>query len=390
MSGAAFLALAYLRHNLGRTLVLVLTLALILFVPLATRLVLDAAEQTLTARADATPLMVGARGSALDLMMNGLYFTQDRPEPVTMAAAERVWDSGLAIAIPVYVRFTAGRQPVVGTTLDYFDFRGLEIAQGRPLATLGEAVLGARAADALGLGIGDVLISDPENLFDLAGSYPLEMQIVGVLSPAQTADDQAVFVDLNTAWVIEGLGHGHDDVIEQDMAVSVADGNITANAALTQFTRITPENIESFHFHGAPEDYPVSSVIAVPWDNRSAAILRGRYLGPEEPTRIVVPDQVVAGLLSTLFRIGRILDAVFVVVGAAALVAVALAVYLSLKLRADEVATATRLGCHRFVVARILTAEIILVALAAVAVAGLAIVTTLNSMEDIAVWLITA
>ncbi|MEM8658436.1 MAG: ABC transporter permease [Pseudomonadota bacterium] len=390
MSGALFLAFAYLRHNLGRTAVLTLTLALILFVPVATRLVLEAAERTLTARADATPLMVGARGSALDLMMNGLYFSADRPEPVTMAATERVWDSDLAIAIPLYVRFTAGQQPVVGTTLDYFDFRGLQIAQGRSLATLGEAVLGARAAQTLGLSPGDVLISDPENLFDLTGSYPLEMQIVGILAPTQTADDQAVFVDLNTAWVIEGLGHGHDDVIEQDMAVSVEAGNVTANAALTQFTRITPDNLESFHFHGNAQDYPVSSVIAVPWDARASAILRGRYLAPDEQTQIVVPDKVVQGLLGTLFRISRILDAVFIVVGAAAVIAVALAVYLSLKLRAEEVATATRLGCHRFAVARILTAEVFLVTLAALALAGLAIGLTLTSMEDIAVWLITA
>lgn len=389
MSGAFFLALAYLRHNLGRTAVLVLALALILFVPIATRLVLQAAEQQLTARAESTPLMVGSRGSALDLMMNGLYFSADRPEPVTMAATEAIWNSDLAIAIPVYVRFTAAQQPVVGTTLDYFDFRGLNLAEGRNLATLGEAVLGTRAAKRLDLSPGDPLITDPENLFDLTGSYPLEMRIVGTLAPTGTADDEAVFVDLNTAWVIEGLGHGHDDVIEQDMAVSVEAGNITANAALTQFTRITPENVDSFHFHGAPEDYPVSAIIAVPWDDRAAAILRGRYLEPDAPTQIVVPDQVVQGLLATLFRISRVLDAVFVVIGAAALVAVALAVYLSLKLRAEEVATATRLGCHRLAIGRMLLAEIFLVTLAAIVLVALTLGATFDRMGDFAIWLIT-
>ena len=43
-------------------------------------------------------------------------------------------------------------------------------------------------AKRLGLAPGETLISDPENLFDLAGSYPLEMQVVGVLAPAGTAD----------------------------------------------------------------------------------------------------------------------------------------------------------------------------------------------------------
>ena len=389
MRDAAFLALAYMRHNLVRSIILVFALALIVFVPLATRLVLQASETQLTARAEATPLMVGARGSALDLLMNGLYFSADRPEPSTMADADRVWDTGLAIAIPLHVRFTAGRAPIVGTTFDYFDFRGLSIAEGRPLALLGEAVLGAEAARRLDLSPGDSLISDPENLFDLTGTYPLEMTVVGILAPTGTADDDAVFVDLNTSWVIQGLGHGHDDVVEADAVIAEAEGNQTVSSALTQFTRITEDNIDSFHFHGPPDQYPISSVIAVPPDARSSAILRGRYLAPDETSRIVVPTQVVTGLLQTLFRIGRVLDAVFVVVGAAALVAVALAFYLSLRLRRAEVDTAFKLGCHRWTIARMLSAELLATFALALALAGLALAVVLPYINDIAIWLIT-
>jgi len=242
----------------------------------------------------------------------------------------------------------------------------------------------------LGLGPGDVLVTDPENLFDLAGSYPLELQIVGVLTPEQTADDEAIFVDMQTAWVIEGLGHGHDDVVAQGMAVTQVDGTVTANAALGQFTRITPENIDSFHFHGAAGEYPLSSIIAVPWDTRSAAILRGRYLAPDDPVRIVVPERVVTGLLETIFRIGRILDGVFAVVGMAALVAVALAVYLSVQLRRPEIATATRIGCHPLAIGRMLLAELAIVAVAAIALASVALAFTSSHLETLAIWLITS
>jgi len=389
MRDTLYLAVAYMRHNLGRSVILVLALALIVFVPLATRFVLQASEAQLTARAEATPLMIGARGSALDLMMNGLYYSDDRPELSTMADVDRVWDTGLATAIPLHVRFRAAGAPVVGTTLDYFDFRGLDIARGRSLAVLGEAVLGADLADRRSLGPGDTLISDPENLFDLAGTYPLEMQIVGILARTGTADDAAVLVDLNTAWVIQGLGHGHDDVVEAEAVVAETDGNQTVNSALRQFTRITEDNIDSFHFHGPPDQYPVSSIIAVPPDARAAAILRGRYLGPDERSRILVPGEVVQGLLATLFRIGRVLDAVFVVVGFAALVAVALAYYLSLKLRRGEVETAFKLGCHRSTIARLLGAEMGASFVLAILMAGVALLGLLPYMNDIAIWLIT-
>jgi hypothetical protein len=57
-----------------------------------------------------------------------------------------------------------------------------------------------------------------------------------------------------------------------------ADGNLTATAKLVQYTEITPENIDSFHLHGSPADYPITAVIALPEDDKSAALLRGRYI----------------------------------------------------------------------------------------------------------------
>ena len=42
---------------------------------------------------------------------------------------------------------------------------------------LGEAVIGSKVADDLNLAVGDTLISSPENLFDLAGQYPLQMKV---------------------------------------------------------------------------------------------------------------------------------------------------------------------------------------------------------------------
>ena len=65
--------------------------------------------------------MVGAKGSSLDLVMNSLYFGDSVPEPISMAAVDGIADTELALPIPLYVRFKARGQPIVGTNLDYFD-----------------------------------------------------------------------------------------------------------------------------------------------------------------------------------------------------------------------------------------------------------------------------
>ncbi len=352
---ALYLAFAYLRYNWVRSLVMVLVAALILFVPVATQILLSTSERTLTARADATPLVLGSRGSALDLTMAALYFSEESPEPVEMREVEAVWDSGLATPIPVHTAFSSGGFRIVGTTLDYFDFRALEIADGRGLAVLGEAVVGANAAAALGKGTGDALVSSPQNLFDLDGVYPLEMPIVGVLAPTNTADDDAIFVDIKTSWVIQGIGHGHENVVTASDVEAGLD--VTANAAVVEYQRITAENLDSFHFHGAEADFPATAVIVVPNDTRAGTILRGRYLDPETRTQLFEPAGVVQGLVDRIFRIKALLDVVTAIIAVAALAAVGLAVFLSYRLRAGEIATAVKLGARRGMVLRLLAAE---------------------------------
>jgi len=369
MIDSLYIAWRYLSFNKARTLTLVTCVTLIAFLPLALELLLNESERQLVSRAEATPLLVGAKGSALDLVMNSLYFGDTVPELISMAAVDRVAGSDLALPIPLYVRFKARGFPIVGTTLDYFDFRGLELAAGRQLTVLGECVLGARVARELELGPGDSLLSSPETVFDLAGIYPLKMRVAGVLAESHGPDDLAVFVDVKTAWVIQGLVHGHADlqnVTDPTLVMQRSDGNVTATAKLLQFTEITPENIDSFHFHGDPAGYPITGVIALPNDEKAGAILRGRYIGSDpanENQQIEVPGKVVGELLDTIFRIKSILDAVILVVGIATLLALALVFALSLRLRQREVQTIFKLGCSRATIARLMAAEIAIILL---------------------------
>ena len=372
---AIFLAWAYLRHHWLRTLVLVVILAVVLLVPFATRTLLATGERQLTARADASPLLLGRRGSALDLAMNALYFAPERPTPITMADVEAIWDSGLAMPIPLHTAFESGGFRIVGTSLDYFSFRKVTVAQGRQLAVLGEAVLGANVARRLGKSVGDTLISAPQSLFDLDGVYPLEMPVVGILAATGSPDDEAIFVDIKTAWVIAGIGHGHDDVVKPTAKQTTRTpdgktiktteqapkGDVVAPANIVGFQRITPKNIESFHFHGDPASFPLSAALVVPNDMRAATILRGRYLDKEGTKQLIVPSDVIKGLIERLFRIKTLLDAVTLLIGMAALAAVGLALFLAYGLREREMMTAFKLGAQKGMVARLMLSEIVII-----------------------------
>jgi putative ABC transport system permease protein len=337
---------------------------------------LHESERQLLSRAVSTPLVVGAKGSALDLVMNSLYFGVEVPELISMGASNQVVETGMALPVPLYVRFRARGAPIVGTTLDYFDFRGLKVAEGSHLTMLGDCVVGASVAERLGVKPGDSLLSSPENLFDLAGMYPLKMKVTGVLRKSHTSDDLAVFVDLKTAWVIQGLGHGHEDLRGADdpqVILKKDETNITASPKLYHYTEITGANLDSFHFHGDLSSYPITAVIAVPHDAKAGTILRGRYLSGDEAHQIVRPKEVIDGLLQNIFRIKNVLDAVISLVALAMMLAIVLVFALSLRLRQKEIGTIFKLGCSRLTIVRLLAAEIFIIILSSGAICGVMI-----------------
>ena len=371
MKDSLYLAWRYLRHHRAKTLLLVLSLSVFLGLPLVMRAMSAVIQQSLMARAESTPLLLGKKGSSLDLVVEALYFQAKGIEALTAADADEVDDTGLAQAIPMRTGLLAQQFPVVGTSLDYFGFRGLQTANGRTLATLGECVVGADVAATLGLKPGDAILTSPSSLFDLAGVYPLRLQVVGTLHPSYGPDDRAVFVDVKTAWVAEGLGHGHQDLATAsgDVLLKRKDGTATANAKLVQYNEITDENADSFHFHGDPASYPLSSVIVVPNDDKAGVLLRGRFVN--DPARqLLRPAQVVEGLNAQIFRFERVLQIIVWTVGLATALMFVLVMVLSWRLRADELRTMTRLGCSRWKAVQIMGAEVFLMVGTSVALAA--------------------
>ena len=250
MTSTLLLAWRYVAHHKFKTLLMVACLVLTALMPIVLSILLSSFNRQIVARSNATPLVVGAKGSRVDLTMHAIYFKTQAPGEITLNATkvirmvganrqekDLVGDDGQTI--PIHSRVTAQGIPVVGTTLDYFDFRDLEIREGNGLTRLGDCVLGSNAAKKLKLNVGDSLLSDRENLMDIAGKYPLKMRIGGILNQTRTADDDVIFVDLKTAWIIEGFGHGHDDV-QNEVDDNPDDELITVPAAVP-YIEITEE-----------------------------------------------------------------------------------------------------------------------------------------------------
>ncbi|MCA9837686.1 MAG: ABC transporter permease [Trueperaceae bacterium] len=373
ISNSVYVALAYLSYHWLRTLMLTFALALIGFAPWFINQALQETQKHLSERATTTPLVLGAKGSALELVLSSLYFDRKSQEAITLRTVNEIKDSKLAYAIPFNSFYHAGDFPIIGTNLDYFDFRQLTIKEGRQLGILGEAVIGANVAAKSGFKPGDKVISSPDNLFDISGSYPLLLSIVGVLAKTGSADDDAIFVDIRSTWIIAGLGHGHQDlakVNDPTLVQEVQKENLIANANLQTYTVIDRSNLSSFHFHGDDADFPLSSALVIPKDEKSTTLLLGRYQG-HESLQLLEPKQVVTGLLDTMFRIKRVLDVVVGIVILSTLLTIFLVMVLSLRLRARELSIMSQLGGSRTAIAGFVLSEFLLIALLSLSLAGI-------------------
>lgn len=366
MNRAAFqLAVRYvLRHRLQSAL-LAGALGLVFALPLCLRVLIDHAQRELRARAISTPQIVGTRGSALDLMMTALYFKRENLTPLPVSAWTALRGDPNATSIPLHVRYHAQRAPIVGTSLDYFPLRGLHVASGKTLMRLGDCVVGARLAKQRGLRPGGHVVSSPEQAFDMAGVYPLKMRVTGILTPNGTPDDDAVFVDLKTAWLIEGRSHGHND-LAQDQAVVLAkeDHNIVGNAAVFMFNEVTEANIDSFHFHGDMTTFPLSALLVLPRDAKSEALLAGKYARSAEQ-QLIRPQDEMEALLTQLVRLEGFAASALLVTATAALLVTALVFALSFRLRRREFQTLEDIGVSRLALSCVKVLEVVFVGLAA-------------------------
>ncbi len=364
MNGILRLTFRYLAYNRLKTVTLVLCVSLSILLPVLLQFGVSQFEQELLARAYDTPLVAGAKGSRFDLALQAMYFSQAELEITTMKEVEVIQETGYALPIPLAMRFTAQGFPIVGTTLDYFDFRKLVIADGTNLKRLGDCVLGADVAEKLQLKRGDQIMSDPQNVFDLSGNYPLKMRVVGVLEHSGSPDDDAVFVDLKTEWIISGIGHGHQSInaaTKKDMVLKQNEQQTVANAAVHQFNEVTDENLASFHFHGLVETFPVSSIIVVPFNEKSEVLLLGVYDAEQSVIQLIRPAEVVNELLEMVFRVKQLFDMNTLFVSISTGLLLALIFLLSLRLRKRERQTMFQLGCSRSTIWKLQLTEIIII-----------------------------
>lgn len=364
---AIYLASRYLLHAPTRTATLVLALGVALFLPLFTWQAANLIESGLLHRANQSPMLVGAKGDRFDLTMSTLYFRGSVQSPIRFG--ERHQLNQESVAIPLHVGHTVQRAPLVGTEASYLTHRDLRVATGRPYALLGEVIAGAGAAERFDLQPGDTVRNDIQQATNLAGAYPHQLRVVGILHPTGSPDDEALFTSLPTTWMLDGHLHGHEAVTTENALDAPKDAEdedevLEATAAIFMIQEVSDETRAKFHFHGEQDDLDVSGFLVVPSNQRAHDTLLGD-LALSEHLQGVRPALVVSEVLDILLATQRALNLFFVLVALSTGAFMWLILSLSLRLRSAEHSLIRRMGGSRTTIATLVTIEVLIVLSAA-------------------------
>jgi putative ABC transport system permease protein len=207
------LSLAYLRQrslNTALNLALLsLGVATIVFLLLAgTQL-----ERRLSRDAEGVDLVVGAKGSPMQLILSALYQIDVPTGNIPLAEAEKLAAHPLvASAIPLAMGDSFNGFRIVGTTHDYLAQAGAELAEGALYGRQMEAVLGAKVARETNLKVGDSFVgSHGMGAGGPMGAEHADMPftVTGILKPTGGVVDRLVLTPVESVWHVHDVHH-HD------------------------------------------------------------------------------------------------------------------------------------------------------------------------------------
>ncbi len=346
-------------RNKRTTILMILALAITFYFPLLSNTLSRVLYNRMMQRAEETPLIVVARGSRFVAVLNTIYFQSETLDPIPMRVYNDLRRRANVRAIPINnvyrarvpMHDTFESIPIVATTHDYLHFREISLKEGSLFFLPGEIVIGYELARQSGLKVGDTIISEISSLINLNAIYPLSLQVTGILERTGTEDDDMIFSDLRSSWIMSGHFHGHGTPLElgEDYILAAEENIATMRQNVITYTEVTEDNIRSFHFHGDQEKLPLTAIIVIPQDERSLVITAGR-INAQGDYRAHRPNKVMEEFFGIVFAVNRIFNSYFVLVMTAVLCFISIIVLLSARLRKDEFNTIRTLGGSRFVI----------------------------------------
>ncbi|MEO8344312.1 MAG: FtsX-like permease family protein [Betaproteobacteria bacterium] len=206
------LALAYARRRSLATLLVVVLLAIGVATVALTLLISRELEAHLTRDAEGIDLVVGAKGSPLQIVLAGVYHVDVPPGNIPLAAVQFLRKNPMiAQVIPLSLGDSFRGFRIVGTEPEFVAQYGGSLAHGELWSLPLDAVLGSDVARASQLRVGDRFVGS-HGFAEGGGAHAdARYTVTGVLAPTGAVIDRLVLTSLASVWAVHERHHDDDD-----------------------------------------------------------------------------------------------------------------------------------------------------------------------------------
>ena len=315
-------------------------------------------------------LVVGAKGSPLQLVLSGLYHA-DIPTGNIRLSEARTWMEHPMVesAIPLSLGDSHKGFRIVGTNEDYVDIYDGQLAEGKLPSNLLEIAIGSSVSKATGLSLGATFSG--QHGLDGAGHAHDEdsYTVVGIFEASDTVLDRLLITTLESVWLVHGESRpnsGTFDTTQTNRPHEHEDVHAHADAEASEAMlddHHEGEHVEHQHQHEdesireyvgdkekqttAHAEAQAITVLLVKYATPIAAITLPREINDKSALQAASPAYEITRLLQVIgIGIGW-LQAFAAILVASAVLSIFAALYASLKARRNDLAVLRCLGATR-------------------------------------------
>ena len=232
-------------------------------------------------------MVVGAKGSPLQLILSSVYHVDSPTGNISLADANSITRNRM---VKNSTKLSFGDNykgfKIVGTEKNFLELYKCDVQDGRIWKESLEAVVGNKVAEILELKIGDKFISS-HGLGDYGESHEDSVfKVVGILESSNSVADQLILTSLESVWDIH-KEHDHDEEHDHDH----------------EEEHDHDHDEEDDHDHEHDEDSKEITSILVKFDSPMNIISFPRYINEETNMQAAVPSYEISRLFK-IFGIG--------------------------------------------------------------------------------------
>lgn len=300
-------------------------------------------EQKMTRDAAGIDLVVGAKGSPLQLILSSVYHIDFPTGNIKMEEAQRISRSRLVKqVIPLAMGDNVQGLRILGTNHDYLDLYAVKFATGKAWEKPFEVTLGAESAKILGLKLGD----------NFSGSHGISVgshdhdqhafTVTGILAPSGKVVDRLVLTSIESVWYTHDEEGGSEPIASEEGE----EANLAVEEA-TEFGMVP--HVQAVAARGFPvtdQDREVTTLL-VRYRNPMAAIQLPRMINSGTSMQAASPAFEMSRLFELLGVGISLLQGLAIALVVIAGLSIFIALYNSLKERKYDLAILRTLGASR-------------------------------------------